>query len=162
MIGWFCVHAKARSERIAELHLTRQGIETYCPLAFSDRRQAKKREIEPLFPGYLFVRLDTEHGDWHQIRKTHGVIDLIRFGDYPAKVPDRLIDALFERETAEGVHDIHPDYLPGDKVRLTQGPFALYTAVVQAKTSRDRITVLIEALGGDRPITVPYPCLQPA
>ena len=162
MLGWYCVHAKSRSERIAELHLSRQGIETYCPLAFSDRRQSRKREIECLFPGYLFIRLDTESGDWHQVRKTQGVIDLIRFGDYPARVPDGLIDALFSRESAEGIHEIHPDYRPGDKVRLTDGPFKLYSAVVQAKSSRDRITVLIEALGADRPVTLPYQSLQPA
>lgn len=36
--------------------------------------------MESLFPGYLFIQLDQLNDNWHPIRSTRGVNQLVTFG----------------------------------------------------------------------------------
>lgn len=144
-----------------------QGFEVYLPVRFVDLREdpnGKVREIEPLFPGYLFCELASEGQDWHPIRSTPGVLYIVGFGrpPQPAKVPVGVVEALMAAETAEGVHGGVRDYAPGDIVRLTEGPLQWYEAVVRERTSGGRIAILMNIMGAQTPMTVSRRDIEPA
>src|SRR3990167_4520011 len=96
LTGWYLVHAKHNLEDKAKLNLERQGFCTYLPLLqqHKHRRNIYRVVSGPLFPGYLFVRLNAGFDDWSKIRSTIGCIALVRFGIFPARVPDILIEQL--------------------------------------------------------------------
>ena len=60
MEGWYVTHTKPRQEIRAEEHLQRQGFHCFLPRIKRKRIRLKQRvePIEPMFPRYLFVRLD--------------------------------------------------------------------------------------------------------
>ena len=162
---WYLVYAKPRQEHIAKENLERQGYATYLPLMRVPRRRLSRRTIrvEPMFPRYLFILLDKITDNWAPIRSTVGVSNLVRFGGEAAPVPGDLIDALRARENNEGVQDfpLH-SYTRGQKVRIEEGPFMGYEGIFLAKTSDERVLVLLDLIGKQARARVHLDSLGPA
>jgi hypothetical protein len=94
--AWYLVHTKPRQEEVALANLERQGYECYLPQMRIERIRRRKAEVatEPMFPRYLFIRLDSsDQGKSRSpIRSTLGVSQLVHFGARAAKVDDALVD----------------------------------------------------------------------
>ncbi len=148
--SWYLVYTKPRQEYVALTNLARQGYSVYLPRV----RQARKRQgrrvtvVEPLFPRYLFIHLDTHADNWGPIRSTLGVASLVRFGQKPARVPDDLVIFLKAREGCDGVHEwAEKKPQVGGRVRVAEGAFQGYEGILLARTSRERVVVLLDVLG---------------
>ena len=89
-LSWYVVHTKIRQEALAMTNLNRQGFECYVPMIKMEKMRRHKATLvkEPMFPRYLFIRLDTSGSgpSWSPIRSTLGVSQLVRFGGQPAVV----------------------------------------------------------------------------
>jgi transcriptional antiterminator RfaH len=148
-MNWYLIHTKPRQEKCALQNLERQGYECYLPIFPAEKLRQGALTIvdEPLFPRYLFIRLDTgETGkSWGPIRSTKGVSRLVTFGVEPAKVNDRLIEVLHAQASAL---EERPQKLfaPGECVMVTDGAFAGIEAVYQMSQGENRAMVLIEVL----------------
>ncbi len=153
---WYLVHTKPRQEALALENLARQGYECYLPTLVVEklRRSTAVMVEEPLFPRYLFIHLglDFKSQSWAPIHSTTGVSRLVRFGTEPAKVDDALIEVLREQE---GHFKAQPQKLftAGQKVVVTQGPFAGIEGVFQMATGEERVMVLIELMS--KPVSLP-------
>lgn len=147
MHAWYLVYTKAQQERVALENLERQGYETYLPrIRVRRRRQGRYvKLVEPMFPRYLFMHLNDETDNWGPIRSTIGVSNMVRFGALPARVPDELVQALREREDEEGLQQIElPEPSPGDRVRIVEGVMAGYEAIFEARSGKERVSLLLE------------------
>ena len=161
---WYLVFSKPRQERLALENLARQGYEAYLPLMRHRRRRGRRwvPTVEPMFPRYLFIHLDTLHDNWAPIRSTIGVSTLVRFGQEPARVPDALIACFREREDENGIQRIPPpDFRPGDRVRIVDGPFAGYEAIFRARTGKERVEILLRIAGSATRIQLAPGALEP-
>lgn len=162
---WYLVYSKPRQERLAQANLDRQGYQTYLPLLRTPRRRLQRRviRIEPMFPRYLFIHLDTQTDNWAPIRSTVGVNTLVRFGMTPSPVPDDLIEVLKERDDSSGVQDIPMHVFgQGQKVRIEEGPFMGYEGIFLAETSQQRVLVLLDIVGKAAKARVEVGALSPA
>jgi transcriptional antiterminator RfaH len=146
---WYLLHTKPRQEQRAMLNLERQGFECYLPMLAVEKLRLGALTVieEPLFPRYLFIHLSTEFSakGWGPIRSTKGVSRIVTFGTEPAKVDERLIDALRTQNSAA------PDqpqrlFTPGEQLVVTKGPFAGIEAVFQMSDGESRMMVLIELM----------------
>jgi len=162
---WYLVYSKPQKEELARVNLERQGYPTYLPMMRTPRRRAGRRiiRVEPMFPRYLFIHLDTESDNWAPIRSTLGVANLVRFGMYPSPVPDDLVTALRARETNGGVQDIPLNtFKEGDKVRIEEGPFMGYEGIFMAKTGEERVLILLDIVGKSAKAQINVEHLGPA
>jgi transcriptional antiterminator RfaH len=102
---------------------------------------------EPLFPRYLFIQLGQGESakSWSPIRSTKGVSRLVSFGTEPAKVDARLVELLQAREPSVAGQPVRLFY-PGERVRVTAGPFAGIEGIYQMAEGERRVIVLIELL----------------
>jgi transcriptional antiterminator RfaH len=154
-VHWYLVHTKPRQEKCALENLERQSYQCYLPTLPSEKLRQGLLTVsdEPLFPRYLFIRLG--QGDsaksWAPIRSTKGVSRLVSFGVKPAKVDDVLIELLRLHEASV---QAEPERLfnPGERVRLTEVPFAGIEGVYQMADGECRAMVLIEILS--KPVTM--------
>lgn len=149
--SWYLVYAKPRQEKTAVANLERQGYTVYFPQmrSWRTRRGQRRLVVEPLFPRYLFIHLDTHTDNWAPIRSTLGVTSLIRFGAEPARVPDALVGYLKSRQNAEGLHEwAQPVLTIGAPARVISGPLAGYEGILLAKTGRERVVILMDLVGG--------------
>jgi transcriptional antiterminator RfaH len=146
-LAWYLIHTKPRQEALALTNLSRQGFECYMPmLRLQKIRQRKTAMVaEPMFPRYLFIRLDTSGSgqSWSPIRSTLGVNQLVRFGGQPAKVDGLLIDLIRSRE--QGTH-AQPLFLAGENVTVADGPFAGLEAIYQNTDAESRSMILLNIL----------------
>lgn len=158
MSEWYIVRTKARAEERAVWHLNNQGFEAYLPRYTKQIRHARKTQtvLRPLFPGYVFVYVDTEQQRWRAINGTVGVIELVQFGDGPKPISVAIIDAIREREDAEGVVSLAPDHLKkGDSVRVREGAFADCTALLEEVSDQKRVFLLLDLMGREVRVSMP-------
>ena len=148
-MNWYLVHTKPRLEKCALDNLNRQGYECYLPTVPFEKLRQKLLTVsdKPLFPRYLFIRLGHDNADkgWSPVRSTKGVSRLVSFGNEPARVDDRLIELL---RTHEATFQADPEriFKPGQRVCLTETPFAGIEGVYQMAEGENRVLVLIEIL----------------
>jgi len=146
-LSWYLVHTKPRQEEIALANLERQGYECYLPQMRIERVRRRKAEVatEPMFPRYLFIRLDSsdQGKSWSPIRSTLGVSQLVHFGARAAKVDDTLVDLLRQRERSLPTEAM---FQSGDAVVIADGPFAGIEAIYQTADAERRAFILLEIL----------------
>lgn len=147
---WYLVHSKPHKEELARVNLERQGYPTYLPRMRTPRKRMGRRiiRVEPMFPRYLFIRLDTESDNWAPIRSTLGVANLVRFGMFPSPVPEDLIETLRARDNESGVQEVPMhEFNEGQRVRIEEGPFMGYEGIFLARTSEERVLILLDIVG---------------
>ena len=146
---WYLIHTKPRQEKRALENLERQSYECYLPLLPTEKIQQKALTVvqEPLFPRYLFIHLDSSQSgkSWSPIRSTLGVSSLVTFGSEPAKVDQGLID-LLQANDARIATQPQKLFDHGDRVIVTEGPFAGIEAVYQMRSGEGRAMILIELM----------------
>ncbi len=158
MSHWYAVHTKPRQEHIAEQQLLNQGYTTYLPRIRTRKRRGGgwTQVVEPLFPRYLFIRVDLASDNTAPVRSTRGAVGLVRIGQELRPVPDEVIDYLLQQEDEETrlrVDDQWP-HQPGDRVQILQGPFAGLTGIYQEAVAESRALLLLDLLGRQNPVTV--------
>lgn len=149
--AWYLVHTKTRQEDTAITNLQRQNFRCYVPMLYVEKVRRGKPAVvaEPMFPTYVFVQLDTRDNikgqSWSPIRSTSGVRELVKFGGHAPKVDVELITALHEREQLQ---QSNPQALfaAGDKVVVTDGPFAGIEAIYQTADAEQRSMILLSML----------------
>ncbi len=149
VMSWYLVHSKPRQEKTALINLELQGYECYLPMFSAEKLRQRVLSVidEPLFPRYLFIRLDTglSAKGWGPIRSTKGVSRLVSFGNEPAKIDDRLVHLLHSQEN---VHQTQPQglFAKGERVMIVEGVFAGLDAIYQMIDGEGRVMVLIELI----------------
>jgi len=167
MKRWYLVHTKPSSESVAQSNLCRQDYEIYLPrLAQCMRRCGSSRErIVPLFPRYLFLRLNEGSQSLGPVRSSVGVAGVVRFGFSYAVVADKVICDLRAREEPEsGLHRLAgvTSLLPGAPVRVTTGPFDGLEGIFERAAGSERVVVLLTLLGQDARVRVPASSILPS
>ena len=155
--AWYVVATKPLQEPVAHEHLSRQGYKALLPqLRLRKRRRGKWQEvIEPTFPGYIFVALELGVDDMGPIRSTQGCRELVRFGQTPAVVPHKVIQALEQSnhlQTSDGA--TKDPFYPGDVVTIESGPFQGLSAIYAMAKGADRVQVLISMLGQEQRVNL--------
>lgn len=148
---WFVVQTRVNSEMKAARNLIQQGFETYLPRYLKKRSHAGKVEkvAAPLFPRYLFVRIDVATQRWRSVQSTFGVSHLLLNGSSPAPVAQRVLGLLRSREDERGFVklDRRPQFSLGEKVRVLSGVFADNLGLFDGVGDRDRVAILLDLLG---------------
>ena len=148
---WYVAHTHPHAEAKATAHLSRQGFNIYFPRHIKRRRHARRIETvtAPLFPRYLFVAIDLNAQRWRSIFSTVGVSRLVCNGEDPSPVPVGIVEALKNREDANGFIklDCRPRFHAGDKIRVLDGAFSSCLGLFEGMAERERIAILLDLLG---------------
>lgn len=151
MKQWYVVQTRFRGEGLAKANLQRQGFEAYLPQYLKRRRHARRTNWvpAPLFPGYMFVRLDPETMRWRSIRSTIGVRSLICRGDMPIPLPSGVIEDIMAREDEGGMVALNGglSFAKGDKVQIMSGAFCDRIGLFDCSTDDERVVILLDLLG---------------
>ena len=160
MIQWYAVHTQPRGETQARFNLLRQGFEVYLPCYLKRRRHARRTDwvTTPLFPRYLFVRMDLGATRWRAIQSTFGVSHLVCNGEAPAALPDGIVEEIREREDDRGMVVLAaepPPFAKGEAVRVTAGALAEQVGWFEGVTDDERVILLLRLLGREIRVRVP-------
>lgn len=150
MREWYCIFTKPGHEDEVVQRLSPFGdIELLNPkLRRSKVRRGRFAQVvENLFPSYIFSRFDLKRY-FHMIRYTRGVRRFV--GDtegHPYVVTESIIESIRERMKEGFVVMKTPGLKAGDRVRVTDGPFAGFDGVFLSEVKpRERILILLNAI----------------
>jgi transcription antitermination factor NusG len=120
--GWFAVYTKSRHEKKVNWSLAEKNVETFLPLkdALVRWKDRNKRVFVPLFPGYLFVRIDP--GDRLNVLTTKGVVCILGCKGEPVPVPLSEIEATRKLLRSGLKFRPFPYEFEGKEVMITNGP----------------------------------------
>ena len=160
MLRWYLIYTKPGSEALAVGNLARQHYDTYLPRVVQTVRRAGRRfeRVGPLFPRYLFLRLNEGQQALGPVASTVGVRSIVRTGSGYTVVPERVIRDLQARaDPHTGLHRLNcgTQFTPGAAVRIRLGPFDGLEGVFEREAGADRVVVLLTVLGQNAPVCVP-------
>jgi transcriptional antiterminator RfaH len=153
--AWFCVKSKPRQEAVAVRNLRALGdVEVVFPRLRRTRRghDQNKVVVEPLFPGYVFLRFDAAELQT-SVRGTRGVLHLVSQAGRAVEVAPKVIEDLraLGPEAILTLLDETPQV--GGKIRIIRGIFAGSEGeVIRLHEPQKRIAVLLELLGSEKPV----------
>jgi transcriptional antiterminator RfaH len=122
-------------------------------------RQGRRLKIaEPLFPRYFFIQLDDTHDNWAPIRSTRGVSYIVRFNEIPLPVQDEVIETIRGRLARTPLEV--PYLKPGERVRITEGPFSQLEAIFIANDGEERAMLLLTVLRSEQMLSFPMSAVR--
>lgn len=107
------------------------------------------KEVErKVFPGYVLIKMVLTDDTWHLVRNIRGVTGFV--GEANKAIP------LTEEEVAAlGVekHEIVVLYHVGDTMKITEGPLASFTGVVEEiEPEKNKVRVVVSMFGRETPV----------
>ena len=173
---WYVVHAysqyennvkKALKERIERAGLGEKFGEILVPTEeVMEIREGQKRMTErKFFPGYVLVQMEMNEDTWHLVKSTPKVMGFIGgTPDKPAPISDKEAEKILNRVT-ESVEKPKPKtlYEPGESVRVTDGPFADFSGVVEeVNYDKNRLRVAVLIFGRSTPVELEFSQVEKA
>jgi transcription antitermination factor NusG len=143
---WYGIRTRSNQEKLASTVLRSKGYQAYLPL-YHSRRRWSDRVVEtslPLFPGYVFCRFDPKLR--RPIITTPGVVSVVSFGNEPAPIDDKEIEAI-QTVLCSGLGaEPCPFAREGQTVRISSGPLKGLEGILLKKRSNWRIILSISIL----------------
>lgn len=146
--NWYLLQVKRQQHTRAINNLLAMQHECYSPsiTVTKYKNSVAGSYIEPLFPGYIFIKLGTEC-NWMAISSTRGVNKIVRFGSYPIKVDNKIIDAIKERlPQYEEIVQIQNSFKKGDAIRIKGDNFMGLEGIFECEVGSFRSAILISYL----------------
>jgi transcription elongation factor/antiterminator RfaH len=152
---WYVVYSKPRREEFAQSNLQRKGLEVFFPrLAFPHPRP-RQNQIVPLFPNYLFVRLQLPE-EYNYALWSPGVKTLVSFNETPAPIDEEIITFLKSQADIAGVIKGQPQITIGQQVRISGGPLDGIIGIIHdPPDARGRVGILMQLLSRQVKVVVP-------
>lgn len=163
--NWYCAKTSGR-ETQAEFYLRRAGLEAFRPVIhryFKDRRTLQQRfRVLSLFPGYVFVRIETD-AERDRASRAIGVAYIL--GEWhgtlfkPRQMPACWIgELIWAGPIIEGKSIA---FKPGDMVLRAVGALADLIGEIQAIDKSRIAKVKVAMFGKEHVVRVPVSELEP-
>jgi transcriptional antiterminator RfaH len=153
---WYVVYSKPHKESTAKFHISAKGLEVFFPRLYLPKNSKKTNPLIPLFPNYLFVRLDIKSEEYGYVSWSPGVNRIVGFNGQPTPIDEEVLRFLQSRSDAEGIIPAESNLREGQEVRITEGPFSGLLGIIrEPPNAKGRVKVLLTLL--NRPASVDLP-----
>jgi transcription antitermination factor NusG len=143
-LRWWVAQVQSRQEKALARHLKPLGVPFYLPLWEKRSRRGGRVFLSylPLFPGYVFCRsLATARLG---ARRTNLITRILDVADQ-GLLAEELAQLRALQESGASLFPCS-EFVPGDPVRIVEGPFKGYHGVVLRGQGRPRLLVSISML----------------
>jgi transcription antitermination factor NusG len=158
---WFAVVTTPQHEKAATRHLDFAGIETFLPTYESSRTWKNRQKVKlqlPLFPTYLFVRID--QGERSRVLRSPGVRQLVGNSREPLSLPDREIEFL-RTTLMEQKAEPYAGLVAGQRVRIKSGAMRGVEGCLVRKSSEWRFILTVQLIQHHVAVEVDASTLEP-
>lgn len=164
---WYAIHtyagyednvAKSLRQRIKSLNMQEKIFEVLIPKEKQIRIRSGKRKVieEKIFPGYVLVQMIVTEDSWYVVRNTPNVTGFVGTETVPIPLSEQEIKDLRKRIGKEEP-DYDIDILPGDSVKVTDGPFKDFDGKVElVDREKGKIKVLVNMFSRETPVELDF------
>ncbi len=164
---WYVIHSYSGYENKVQRNLE-QRIETMgmrdkifrvvvpteeeVEIRDGQRRSSRRR----VFPGYVLVQMILDDESWYVVRNTPGVTGFVGMGTDPSPLTEEEVENILSRMEAEEPR-IKVSFRVGETVRISEGPFAEFMAVVdELYPERGKVRLLVSFFGRETPVEMDF------
>ncbi len=143
---WFAILVRTGRERTANLLLENAGYECFLPVSKSARRWSDRTKVVeiPLFPGYLFCRMNPHNR--LTVLMTPGVLQIVGVGKTPIPVEEEEIEAI-QLVQKSGLSTMPWPYMQiGNVAQILEGPLRGLTGIVVRIKSGMKLVLSVSLL----------------
>jgi transcription antitermination factor NusG len=136
---WYALHVRPCCERSVASYLREYGHESFLPLYKTrkdDRFGAPQTEV-PLFPGYIFCRIDWQTGP--RLYLIPGIISVVSMGKKAIPIDDDEIEAIMRIDRSKAEPEPCVLGKAGVAVRVVKGPLAGIEGIIQRPSAGEMI-----------------------
>ncbi len=148
---WYLIRTKSNRESYVRDQLSHVVPEVFLPmlkLPISRLHLARRPTVVPLFPQYIFARLELSI-HYFSIRYMPGVAGFVSAGPDPLSVSEDIVNSVRSRCTDGIVQLRTKPFYQGERVRIVDGPFRDFEAVFESYLSgAKRVAILIQTVEG--------------
>ncbi len=143
---WYAVFTLPQNEKSAVKQLDLRGVEAFLPTYETVRvwkNRQRVRTVLPLFPTYLFVRIDCRQRG--RVLESPGVIHIVGNSREQVPVPDAEIELLRSSVRGRNMEPYH-ELLMGAKVRIKSGSMEGVEGVLVRKGNGLRFVLALKMI----------------
>lgn len=167
-LKWYAIQTYSGSElsikraienMIMELNIEDKLGEVVVPTEnLIEVKNGKKKIIErSLYPGYVFAQLDLDTSLWHKIQSLPRVGRFIGESKKPTPLSEQDIKLILEKLENKEAPKPKISFEPGEMVRITEGPFANFTGVVEEyDLEHGKLKLNVSIFGRSTPVEILY------
>lgn len=117
----------------------------------------KKISERSLYPGYAFANLDLDTALWHKIQSLPRVGRFIGEAKKPTPLSEKDIALILEKAEKKGAPKPKIFFEDGESVRITEGPFANFTGMVEEyDMEHGKLRLNVSIFGRSTPVEILY------
>ena len=145
------VHAFGLEDKIGKVIIPTEPV--------TEIRNGKKYTTERAFlPGYVLVEMDMDDHVWHVVKSTPRVTGFLGAGNQPTPMSEDEVNTIIYR-VAESKEKpkLRVKFEKNESVRITEGPFATFTGVVdEVNEDRETLKVMVTIFGRATPVELEF------
>lgn len=122
-LNWYALYTRPNFEKKTYVELERKNIESFLPLHKVTHRWSDRKKIleVPLFPNYIFVRIDYRRR-W-DLLKINGLVKFLTCGNTAEVIPDQEMENI--KKLIHGDPEVsNENYMRGEELKIINGPLA--------------------------------------
>ncbi len=165
--AWYVIHSYSGYEnkvktnleqRIESMDMQDKIFQVVVPTEEEiEVRDGQRRITEKkIFPGYILVEMLMKDDSWYAVRNTPGVTGFVGMGKKPTPLRPEEVQKILKR-MAEDSPKIKVTFLPGQRVRIIDGPFSDFVGTVaDIDMDKGKVRVLVAFFGRDTPVELDF------
>jgi transcription termination/antitermination protein NusG len=166
---WYVVHTysgyEAKAKQAIEERMKAHGLAENLEEILIPSEQvvemvkgSKRTTTRKFFPGYLLVKMEMNERSYHVVKSTPKVTGFVGGAKNPPPVPEEEVRRI-TRQISEGSLRPVPkvEFEKGETVRITEGPFANFTGLVdEVKPDKGKLRVMVSIFGRTTPVELEF------
>ena len=166
---WYIIHTYSGFERKVKESLESRviafGLEARIGKVLiptepvTEVRGGKKYTTERMFyPGYVLVEMDMDDHVWHVVKSTPRVTGFVGTGQQPTPLsPEEVNQIVFRVAEGKEKPKLKVKYEKNESVRITEGPFASFTGIVdEVNEDRETLKIMVTIFGRSTPVELGF------
>jgi transcription termination/antitermination protein NusG len=143
---WYAAYTCPHHEKKVAEQIRLRSFECFLPLyeVFHRWKDRRMRLRLPLFPSYVFVRLDLR--DRFRVLQVPGIVRLVGFNGLPAPISGENMQALQNGLSSGMRAQPHPYLRAGQPVRVKTGPLCGMEGLFVRKKNRWRFIISLNVI----------------
>jgi len=145
---WYALQTRYQCEKRVDLALRDVGFETFAPVRAEQRRWSDRTKLiqSPLFPGYTFVRMETDSKSLLKVMRLPGIVRFVTTGRELVPIPDEEIEAVRGLLQSHEAYEAAPFPALGERVRIRGGCLDGIEGIITSHLNRREIIISVGAI----------------
>jgi transcriptional antiterminator NusG len=164
---WYVIHSYSGMEnkvkrnlehRAESMRMTDRILQVVVPTETEiEIKDGVRREVERrVFPGYVLIKMVMDEDSWYVVRNTPGVTSFVGMGNKPTPLSQDEVDRIMSRIESDAPR-VKISFAVGERVRITEGPFAEFTGLVDAiDADKGKARVMVSFFNRETPVEVDF------